>query len=59
VYTKFGPLEILPLKEVEKPMPKQNDGLVKNHAITVVKEDQDYSLSQVNGFLKPRNLILG
>ena len=60
VYTKFGPPEVLHLQEVEKPAPKANEVLTKIHATTVVKEDPDMRASPgFNGFLKPRNLILG
>jgi NADPH:quinone reductase-like Zn-dependent oxidoreductase len=60
VYTKFGPPEVLHLQEVEKPNPKANEVLIKIHATTVVKEDPDMRASPgFNGFLKPRNLILG
>jgi NADPH:quinone reductase-like Zn-dependent oxidoreductase len=60
VYTKFGPPEVLHLKEVEKPTPKANEVLIKIVATTVVKEDPDMRASRgFNGFLKPRNPILG
>ena len=60
VYTKFGPPEVLHLQEVEKPTPKANEVLIKIHATTVVKEDPDMRASPgFNGFLKPRNPILG
>jgi len=60
VYTKFGPPEVLHLQEVEKPTPKDNEVLIKTHATTVVKEDPDMRASPgFNGFLKPRNPILG
>ncbi|MFZ1745455.1 MAG: NAD(P)-dependent alcohol dehydrogenase [Nitrospirales bacterium] len=60
VYTKFGPPEVLHLQEVEKPTPRANEVLIKIYATTVVKEDPDMRASPgFNGFLKPRNPILG
>jgi NADPH:quinone reductase-like Zn-dependent oxidoreductase len=60
VYTKFGPPEVLQLKEVDKPTPKNHEVLIKIYATTVVKEDPDMRASPgFNGFLKPRNPILG
>jgi NADPH:quinone reductase-like Zn-dependent oxidoreductase len=60
VYTKFGPPEVLQLREVEKPTPKANEVRIKVVATTVVKEDPDMRASPgFNGFLKPRNPILG
>jgi NADPH:quinone reductase-like Zn-dependent oxidoreductase len=60
VYTKFGPPEVLHLQEMEKPAPKANEVLIKIVATTVVKEDLDMRASPgFNGFLKPRNPILG
>lgn len=60
VYTKFGPPEVLQLREVAKPKPKENEVLIKIHATTVVKEDPDMRASRgFNGFLKPRHPILG
>ncbi len=60
VYTKFGPPEVLHLQEVEKPLPKDNQVLIKIVATTVVKEDPDMRASPgFNGLLKPRNPILG
>jgi len=60
VYTKFGPPEVLHLQEMAKPTPKAHEVLIKIHATTVVKEDPDMRASPgFNGFLKPRNPILG
>jgi NADPH:quinone reductase-like Zn-dependent oxidoreductase len=60
VYTKFGPPDVLQLQDVEKPTPKDNEVLIKIYATTVVKEDSDWRKSPgFNGFLKPRNPILG
>ena len=60
VYTKFGSPEVLHLQEVKKPTPKANEVLIKIYATTVVKEDPDMRASPgFNGFLKPRNPILG
>lgn len=60
VYTKFGPPDVLTLQQIAKPLPKDNEVLIKIYATTVVKEDPDMRASPgYNGLLKPRNRILG
>jgi NADPH:quinone reductase-like Zn-dependent oxidoreductase len=65
VYQKYGSPDVLELKEVEKPTPKDNEVLIKVHAASV--NDWDWGLLRgkpfmnrmVFGLLKPRTKILG
>jgi len=65
VYTKYGLPDVLEFKEVEKPIPKDNEVLVKVHAASI--NDWDWGLLRGTpfmnrlffGFLKPNTTILG
>jgi len=71
VHTEYGPPDELQLKEVEKPVPKDNEVLVKIHATTVTSSDCNIrNLTFVPklfwlpmrlqfGLLKPRNNVIG
>ena len=65
VYTKYGTPDVLELKEVDKPIPKENEVLIKVYAVSI--NDWDRGLLQgipfinrlLNGLLKPKKKILG
>jgi len=65
VCTKYGPPDVLELKEVEKPTPKDNEVLVKVHAASLNATDFEYlrgvfiARLVYKGLLKPKNMILG
>ncbi|MHA1516916.1 MAG: alcohol dehydrogenase catalytic domain-containing protein, partial [Candidatus Heimdallarchaeaceae archaeon] len=66
VYEKYGELEdVLKLKEVEKPSPKDNEVLVKIHATGINFADLGLVRGKPllgrlwSGFFKPKNPILG
>jgi len=60
VCTKYGPPDVLQLKEVEKPTPKDNEVLIRIYATTVAAEDPGTRSSPgLNGLRKPKNPILG
>ena len=71
IYNRFGPPEVLQLREVSKPIPKDNEVLIKVHATTVNAADcnaRGYSFIPPGlglvarfmlGFRKPKISILG
>jgi NADPH:quinone reductase-like Zn-dependent oxidoreductase len=72
VCTKYGPPEVLQLRDVEKPTPKNNEVLVKIRATSVTASDcivrgmklsawqpMGFIARVVMGFKKPRQSILG
>ena len=67
VWTKYGPPDVLQLREVEKPTPKDDEILVKIHAATVTAGDCEMRRLQLPlglsfpirlyaGFFKPKRI---
>jgi NADPH:quinone reductase-like Zn-dependent oxidoreductase len=65
VYTKYGSPDVLQLKEVDKPTPKDNEVLVKVYAASANAADwhlmraEPFLARLENGLLKPKNTKLG
>jgi NADPH:quinone reductase-like Zn-dependent oxidoreductase len=70
IYTKYGPPDVLQLKEVEKPAPKDNEVLIRVYATTVTAADYRIRSFKVSmgfwlpariafGLLRPKRTILG
>jgi len=69
VFTKYGPPDVLQLKEVEKPIPKDNEVLIRIYATTVTAGDCEIRRFEMPilfwlpiqiymGIIKPRIKIL-
>ncbi|MFA6467764.1 MAG: NAD(P)-dependent alcohol dehydrogenase [Bacteroidota bacterium] len=65
IYTQYGSPDVLHLADVNKPVPKANEVLVKIRATTVNRTDcgflraQPFIVRFFSGLTKPKNIILG
>ncbi len=65
VYTRYGSPDVLQVKDVEKPVPKDNEVLIQVHAATVNRTDggalraKPFIIRFFCGLRKPRNTVLG
>jgi NADPH:quinone reductase-like Zn-dependent oxidoreductase len=64
VYTRYGPPDVLRLTDLETPAPKDNEVLVKVHAVSVNASDWELLrgrplYSRLGGPLRPRHHVLG
>ncbi len=65
VYTKYGPPEVAQLTEIPKPVPGDNEILIKVYASTVNRTDAgfrsaEYFISRFwTGLFRPKNQVLG
>ena len=65
VCKRYGPPEVLQFKEVEKPVPKDNEVLIKVHAATVNRTDcallraRPFVARFITGIFKPKTQIPG
>jgi NADPH:quinone reductase-like Zn-dependent oxidoreductase len=65
VYTKYGPPEVLQLKNIEKPAPEENEILLRIHATTVTatectfRKGKPFVSRLFTGLTSPKNKTLG
>jgi NADPH:quinone reductase-like Zn-dependent oxidoreductase len=64
VYTKYGPPDVLELKDVAKPTPRNDEVLIRVRAVSVNRSDWEGLrgkplYARIGGLLRPRHHILG
>lgn len=64
VYRQYGLPDVLKLEEVEKPTPKDDEVLIKLHAVSLNRSDWECLIgkplyARIGGLFKPRHQILG
>ena len=66
VYTKYGPPEVIEIKEIEKPVPKDNEVLVRIFASSMNRTDCGFRKPEypliirlINGIYRPKITVLG
>jgi NADPH:quinone reductase-like Zn-dependent oxidoreductase len=64
VYAEYGSPDVLRLEEVDKPVPTDDEALIRIHAVSINGSDREAligkpSYARMGGFLRPRHRILG
>ena len=65
IYIKYGPPEVVRITEIEKPIPGNNEVLIKVHATTVNRTDCGFRSAEYfivrffSGLIRPKNKTLG
>jgi NADPH:quinone reductase-like Zn-dependent oxidoreductase len=65
VYDRYGPPEVLRIEEVDRPVPKDNEVLIRIRAATVSRTDTGLRSAElfasrfISGLLRPKRRILG
>lgn len=65
IYTQYGPPEVARITEIDKPVPKNNEVLIRVYATTVNRTDCGFRSAEYfivrfwSGLIKPKNQTLG